>query len=79
MTEPFPWLTDDDRRLLDSYRRIGCSDREALLAVGGDLLQRATGPARDLDEATVQRYLDAAGLTLDDVRDALGLRFDATG
>ena len=85
MTDPLAWLPEADRRLLDSYRRIGCSEREALLAVGGDLLQRSTDPGSDADEGrdtdvveeeTLRRYLDAAGLTLDEVRDALGLRFD---
>lgn len=79
MTDPFAWLPDADRRLLESYRRIGCAEAEALLAVGGDLLQRSSGPGGDVDPAHLQRFLDAAGLTCDDVRDALGLRFDAAG
>jgi hypothetical protein len=79
MTDPFAWLPEAERRLLESYRRIGCSEAEALLAVGGDLLQRSSGPGGDVDPADLQRFLDAAGLSADDVRDALGLRFDATG
>lgn len=79
MTDPFAWLPEPDRRLLESYRRIGCSEDEALLAVGGDLLQRSSGPGGDVDPADLRRFLDAAGLTCDDVRDALGLRFDAAG
>lgn len=79
MTDPFAWLPEADRRLLASYRRIGCSEQEARLAVGGDLLQRSSGPSPDVDRAELERYLDAAGLTVDEVYDALGLRFDAAG
>ncbi|MBC9732457.1 hypothetical protein [Nocardioides marmotae] len=77
MTENHTWLDEDGRRLLESYLAIGCTTHEARIAVAGDLLQRATGPGADLDEAEVRRRLDLAGLDVDEVRDALGLRFDA--
>ncbi|MDN4173199.1 hypothetical protein QWY28_09620 [Nocardioides sp. SOB77] len=77
MNDPLDWLDEDGRRLLESYRRIGCTEHEARLAVAGDLLQRAEEPSDDLDEDEVRRRLDLAGLAVDEVRDALGLRFDA--
>lgn len=78
-SQPTQHLGADEQRLLDSYRRIGCSEREALVAVGGDFLQRATGPGRDVDEDAARRFLEQHGISEDEVRDALGLRFDQAG
>lgn len=81
--EGLGWIGPAEQRLLASYRRIGCTEREALLAVAGDLLQRSTEPGVPVDDAVeervVRRFLEAAGLTLDEVRDALGLRVDEAG
>ncbi|MDN4161044.1 hypothetical protein [Nocardioides abyssi] len=79
MSDPLAWLPEADHRLLESYRRIGCSETEARLAVGGDLLQRwCSSGGTEVTQADLDRYLEASGLTVEAVVDALGLRFDAS-